>query len=151
MALSLNKYKQKRNFQETSEPEGQISQLQQNRFVIQEHWASHHHFDFRLEMEGVLRSWAVPKGLPEETGVKRLAVETEPHPLEYLNFEGQIPEGSYGAGRVEIYDQGKYVLKSQDSKAMSFELKGKKLKGLYHLVKMDDKNWLIFKDEKRTE
>lgn len=151
MTLSLDKYKQKRNFKSTTEPEGQIIESGKSRFVVQEHWASHHHFDFRLEIEGVLKSWAVPKGVPEEIGIKRLAIETEPHPIEYIDFEGQIPEGSYGAGRVEIYDQGKYILKSKDKKAMSFELKGKELKGLYHLIKIDDKNWLIFKDEKRTE
>ncbi len=122
------------------------------RFVVHEHWASRHHFDFRLEMDGVLRSWAVPKGPPLEPGVKRLAVEVEDHPLEYADFEGTIPEGEYGAGKVEIWDRGDYWLKTKTPKEIRFELKGKKLDGDFTLILMKEergrKQWLLFKRKK---
>ncbi len=122
------------------------------RFVVHEHWASRHHFDFRLEMDGVLRSWAVPKGPPLEPGVKRLAVEVEDHPLEYADFEGTIPEGEYGAGKVEIWDRGDYWLKTKTPKEIRLELKGKKLDGDFTLILMKEergrKQWLLFKRKK---
>ena len=119
-----------------------------NRFVVQEHWASHHHFDFRLEMDGVLKSWAVPKGVPEKKGKRVLAIQTEDHPVSYLNFEGEIPEGCYGAGIVKIFDKGRYELIERTENKIVFELKGKKLKGKYILLKFKKPNqWLLFKIE----
>jgi DNA ligase D-like protein (predicted 3'-phosphoesterase) len=114
-------------------------------FVLHEHWASHHHFDLRLEMDGVLKSWAVPKDPPLKKGIKRLAIQVEDHPLSYANFEGEIPEGFYGAGKVKIWDKGNYDLVERDEKKIVFVLKGKKLAGKYCLLKFRDKNWLFFK------
>ncbi len=119
-------------------------------FVIQKHDASRLHYDFRLEKDGVLKSWAVPKEPPQEIGIKRLAVEVPDHLLDYANFEGKIPEGQYGAGLVEIWDKGYYIPSKFDSTEIIFELKGKKLKGIYCLIKLKpklppDKNWLFFK------
>ncbi len=144
--MSLKEYKKKRRFNETPEPEGKVSKTSEKRFVIQEHWASHHHFDFRLEMEGVLKSWAVPKGVPEKKGIKRLAVQTEDHPLGYIDFEGEIPEGSYGAGKVKVFDKGNYELKEKEKNKIIFELKGKKVEGDYSLIRFKKPNqWLLFK------
>lgn len=155
--MALEKYQAKRKFAETPEPRGKVAGVGKNRFVAQEHWASHHHFDFRLEMEGVLKSWAVPKGLPEKKGIKRLAVQVEDHPVGYINFEGKIPEGLYGAGKVKIYDKGTYELIDKTKGKISFTLKGKKLKGEYHLIKIypvrkgisngakRSKQWLLIK------
>ena len=118
-------------------------------FVVQEHWASHHHFDFRLEMDGVLKSWAVPKGPPETKGVKRLAMAVDDHDLEYGTFEGEIPEGQYGAGKVSIWDNGTYDLKLRKPDEIAFELHGRRLQGEYALVLMkkerDRQLWLLFK------
>lgn len=143
--MDLKKYQAKRHFGVTSEPKGKIEKTGQSRFVVHEHHASHLHYDFRLEMGGVLKSWAVPKGPPEASGVKRLAVAVEDHPVEYIDFHGTIPEGQYGAGTVEIWDKGKFVLKEKNAKAMKFEMRGEKLKGDYALVKMEEKNWLLYK------
>ena len=96
-------------------------------------------------MDGVLKSWAVPKGPPEAAGVKRLAVAVEDHPVDYIDFEGTIPEGQYGAGTVKIWDNGKFVLKERAPRALKFELFGKKLKGDYALVNFKGKNWLLYK------
>jgi bifunctional non-homologous end joining protein LigD len=115
------------------------------RFVIQKHQATHFHFDFRLEMYGVLKSWAVPKGLPEEPGIKRLAVAVEDHALGYIDFEGVIPGGHYGAVVVEVLDKGEYELESREERKIVFHLTGKKVKGRYALIHTKDKNWLIFK------
>lgn len=118
------------------------------RFVVQEHHASHLHWDFRLELDGVLKSWAVPKEPPKEAGVKRLAVQVDDHDLDYIDFEGEIPEGEYGAGKVKIWDKGTYEMESVHKTKMVFNLKGKKLKGGYVLlkfVKAGPKNWLFFK------
>ncbi len=115
-------------------------------FVIQKHAARRLHYDLRLEMDGVLKSWAVPKKPPKTPGIKRLAVQVEDHPIEYANFEGIIPEGHYGAGRVEIWDKGSYVLKERTDNKIVFELNGEKLKGTYALLRFKgDKNWLFFK------
>ncbi len=115
------------------------------RFVVHKHQASHLHYDFRLEMEGVLKSWAVPKGPPTEPGVRRLAVEVEDHPLDYINFEGIIPEGFYGADKVEIWDEGEYELQEKKPNQLTFMLHGEKLKGKYTLIRTDAKNWLLLK------
>jgi bifunctional non-homologous end joining protein LigD len=141
----LKNYHQKRHFNITSEPYGEVKETGKHRFVVHEHHATHLHYDFRLEMEGVLKSWAVPKGPPEEAGIKRLAVQVEDHPVNYINFQGVIPSGQYGAGVVKIWDKGKFILKSKTKNAIRFELKGKKLKGNYALVKFKDKNWLLYK------
>ena len=119
-------------------------------FVIQKHKATHLHYDFRLEEGGVLKSWALPKEPPLDENVKRLAIQVEDHELGYANFEGQIPKGGYGAGTVEIWDKGYYVPLKFEPKEILVELKGKKLKGAYCLIKLkpnlsQDKNWLIFK------
>jgi len=116
-------------------------------FVIQEHWASHHHFDFRLEMDGVLKSWAVPKEIPTEEGIKRLAIQVEDHPLEYANFEGEIPEGQYGAGKVKIWDKGEYEIIERKEDKIKFRLKGIKLNGIYQLIKYKgrENQWLLMK------
>jgi DNA ligase D-like protein (predicted 3'-phosphoesterase) len=145
MSSDLRKYQAKRKFSVTSEPEGKVKIKGKSRFVVQEHHASHLHYDFRLELDGVLKSWAVPKGPPEVAGVKRLAVAVEDHPVDYIDFHGIIPEGEYGAGAVEIWDNGEYVLESREPKALKFELRGKKLKGDYTLVNFKEKNWLLYK------
>lgn len=148
--MGLKEYRKKRNFKKTSEPLGGKASKHKPIFVIQEHWASHFHYDFRLEAFGVLKSWAVPKGPPTEVGEKRLAVEVEDHPIAYATFKGQIPEGEYGAGTVKIWDHGYWlpaeqIKKSLDAGHLEFELHGKKLKG----------RWLYYKElkpclEKRT-
>jgi len=161
--MSLSRYKEKRNFKETPEPRGGKSDSDRLRFVIQKHDASRLHYDFRLEMEGVLKSWAVPKGPSTDPSVKRLAMMVEDHPFDYRNFEGIIPSG-YGAGTVIIWDEGFYEpagSESKDKKAqdkelragihagkLHFNLHGKKLKGEFALVKVNgrgENGWLLFK------
>ncbi|KON29857.1 hypothetical protein AC482_05395 [miscellaneous Crenarchaeota group-15 archaeon DG-45] len=119
----------------------------EGRFVVQEHHATRLHWDFRLEMDGVLRSWAVPKEPPTRAGVRRLAVQVEDHQLDYIDFEGVIPEGEYGAGTVEIWDRGTYSLESRKPDKLVFEISGQKMKGRYVLLNFTDKpeNWLLFK------
>ncbi len=118
------------------------------RFVIQKHKATHLHYDFRLEMDNALKSWAVPKEPPTESGVKRLAVQVEDHALDYIDFEGRIPEGEYGAGTVEIWDKGTYTLKNRTEKMIEFTLEGTKLKGNYALIHFKDNNWLLIRKKK---
>ncbi len=115
------------------------------RFVVHRHDASHLHYDFRLEAQGVLKSWAVPKGLPGSAGVKRLAVAVEDHQLDYIGFEGTIPEGQYGAGEVRIWDNVTYEAESWKEDKIVFTLKGKKASGRYALVRMKERNWLLMK------
>lgn len=143
--MSLDLYRQKRDFSVTPEPKGGIETETGGRFVVQRHQATRLHYDFRLELDGVLKSWAVPKGPPTEPGIRRLAVAVEDHPVDYINFEGTIPEGEYGAGTVEIWDKGTFELKERTDRAISLFLHGKKLQGDYRLVNFKEKNWLIFK------
>ena len=119
-------------------------------FVIQKHAASHRHYDFRLEKDGVLKSWAIPKEPPQKSDIKRLAVQVEDHTLDYADFEGEIAAGLYGAGRVQIWDKGKYTPLKFGAEEIIFELNGQRLKGTYCLIKLrpkfpQDKDWLFFK------
>jgi len=146
--MTLEKYWQKRKFDKTPEPKGRVLKTGKNRFVVHDHFAikARHHHDLRLEMDGVLKSWAVPKGVPEKTKTRRLAIQTEDHPVDYINFEGKIPEGLYGAGIVKIFDKGKYELIEKSKNRIIFELKGEKLKGNYNLIKFRKLNqWLLSK------
>jgi len=118
------------------------------RFVLHEHFSHHHHFDFRLEREGVLASWAVPKGLPGMHGERRLAIEVEDHPLSYGDFEGKIPEGEYGAGEVRIADTGTYDTLAWTGDRVEVVLHGKLFSGKYVILrfkKAGEKNWIILK------
>ncbi len=108
-------------------------------FVVHEHFAKRHHYDLRLEMKGVLKSWAIPKEIPIKKGEKRLAIQTEDHKLSYADFEGEIPKGFYGAGTVKIFDKGEYKLLEVSDDKIVFFLKGKKIFGKYALIKM--KSW----------
>jgi bifunctional non-homologous end joining protein LigD len=145
---ALRSYQEKRNFSITREPEGPRTMTEGNSFVIQEHHAHRLHYDFRLERDGVLKSWAVPKGIPEVPGEKHLAVAVEDHPLEYGHFEGTIAKGEYGAGTVTIWDEGTYDTKHWAGDKIEVILHGSRLNGHYVLVpfKRAGKNeWLIFK------
>ena len=149
---SIDKYNEKRNFDRTVEPKGKIEKSIKNRFVVQHHIASHDHYDFRLEYNGILLSWAVPKGPSHNTKDKRLAVQVEDHPLSYRNFEGVIPKGEYGAGIVMLWDRGTYNMikpfkETLKKDYLKFELKGKKLKGKWTLKKFKDDNWLLIKEK----
>jgi bifunctional non-homologous end joining protein LigD len=119
---------------------------QTRRFVVQEHHATHLHWDFRLELDGVLKSWAVPKEPPLKPNVRRLAVEVEDHPLSYIDFEGIIAEGQYGAGTVKIWDKGTYAMEDRKPEKMVFNLNGKKMRGGYVLLRFKEEGqWLLFK------
>ncbi|OGJ12882.1 3'-phosphoesterase [Candidatus Pacearchaeota archaeon RBG_19FT_COMBO_34_9] len=148
--MSLKAYKKKRKFAKTPEPSATIKKSSGKKliFVVHEHHASHLHWDLRLEMDGVLKSWAVPKIPPITKNIKRLAIQVEDHPLAYANFHGIIPEGNYGAGKMIIWDKGKYNLLDKNPKKIIAELHGKKLKGKYALIKTsygNKKGWLFFK------
>lgn len=155
--MVLETYRNKRNFHKTSEPSGSKTRAEKNTafiFVVQKHHASHLHYDFRLEIAGVLKSWAIPKGPSLNPKDKRLAVMTEDHPLDYATFAGTIPEGEYGAGKVEIWDHGTWEpigdpMKGLNSGKLHFNLHGKKLKGTWTLIafKQEQKNWLLMKNE----
>ncbi len=150
--MSLEKYKKKRNFKKTSEPKARKKRESKGKliYVIQKHQASHLHWDLRLEFDGVLRSWAVPKEPSKDPKVRRLAVQVEDHPVEYAKFEGEIPEGQYGAGAVKIWDRGTFEPISVKDKKIIFKINGKKLKGTYVLVKFKPpKNWLFFKKKEQ--
>jgi len=143
--MSLARYKAKRDFRRTREPAGRKRAAKPHhtpKFVVQKHAATRLHYDFRLELDGVLKSWAVPKGFPVVKGEKRLAMQVEDHPIEYGGFEGTIPPGNYGTGTVMLWDFGDYeILESKPLEALkkgklSLELRGKKLKGRWHLVRM---------------
>ena len=156
--MGLKTYKGKRDFQKTPEPGGGPDKKKLGKkadlvYIIQRHQASRLHYDLRLEEEGVLKSWAVPKEPPVEEGVRRLAVQVEDHPLAYAGFEGTIPEGEYGAGTVKIWDKGSYVPEETMPAKRVFEIKGGVLRGRYCLIKLkiqdpEDHNWLFFKMKK---
>jgi bifunctional non-homologous end joining protein LigD len=158
--MSLTTYKQKRNFKTTKEPAGKKAAKSAFRFVVQRHMASHLHYDFRLELGGVLKSWAIPKGPSLNPSQKRLAVMVEDHPVDYIGFKGTIPEGNYGAGTVDIWDKGTFIpvnakhepvsekeaLQGIEKGELKFALKGKKLNGEFVLVQFKGtKNWLLIK------
>lgn len=155
--MSLDNYRKKRNFNKTPEPKGLAKQPDTHTFVIQKHAASHLHYDFRLELNGVLKSWAIPKGPCLDSNVKRLAMHVEDHPIEYGSFEGIIPKGQYGGGTVMLWDQGIWVpLDPNPTKAylkghLHFELQGTKLHGTWDLIrfKKDGKaeSWLLKKSD----
>lgn len=162
--MGLERYNQKRDFNKTAEPEGKVAPKHKDLiFVVQKHNASRLHYDFRLEMEGVLKSWAVPKGPSMNPADKRLAVMVEDHPYSYKNFEGSIPQGEYGGGDVIVWDNGNYTTSEELNPGETAEqhllaglkkgslkifLNGKKLKGEFALVKMHgrgENNWLLLK------
>jgi bifunctional non-homologous end joining protein LigD len=159
--VALEEYRKKRKFNISPEPSGEPRSAAVPaaplRYVIQKHRATQLHYDFRLEINGVLRSWAVPKGPSPDPSVKRLAMEVEDHPLEYGDFEGVIPEGEYGGGTVMVWDQGEWSPESEDMESalkkgdLKFTLRGKKLHGSWVLVRTRgfgskaDKSWLLIK------
>lgn len=165
--MGLTSYKKKRSFRSTPEPVGGKPSNETLRFVVQKHKASRLHYDFRLEMRGALKSWAVPKGPSLNPEDKRLAMEVEDHPYDYKDFEGNIPKGNYGAGTVIVWDEGTYepldteggkkamekdLMKQWRAGSLKFRLKGKKLKGEFALVKMkseEDNAWLLIKHKDR--
>lgn len=163
--MGLSEYKKKRDFKVTAEPSGGAKTAAKrrksaSRFVIQKHDASHLHYDFRLEMAGVLKSWAVPKGLPWKKGEKHLAVEVEDHPVAYGEFEGIIPDGQYGGGTVMLWDRGHYAVEGGEPEAslrdgkLKLTLEGEKAKGEWSLVRtrMDaaKPQWLLIKTASST-
>ncbi|PTT96492.1 ATP-dependent DNA ligase, partial [Pseudomonas sp. HMWF031] len=166
--MGLDEYFQKRDFKNTPEPEGKFNKENKNRFVIQRHKATRLHYDLRLEMQGVLKSWAVPKGPSLNPEDKRLAIQTEDHPVEYLTFHGTIPKGNYGAGEMVIWDEGTYtspeggteedLIKQLKKGDLKLEFFGKRIRGKFALVHTrrggeKDNQWLLIKekDEFSTE
>jgi DNA ligase D-like protein (predicted 3'-phosphoesterase) len=143
--MSLSEYQEKRDFAKTKEPQWRSSHEDLHRFVVQKHQARNLHYDFRLELGGVLRSWAVPKGPPLKSGIRRLAIQVEDHPVDYIDFTGEIPQGEYGAGSVEIWDKGEFDLETDSADVIEFSLRGEKLSGRYALIHTDDKNWLFIR------
>ncbi len=163
--LTLKEYKKKRNFKLTPEPkQSKTSSKYKNIFVIQKHDATNLHYDFRIEIDGVLASWAVPKGPSTDPKEKRLAIRTENHPLQYADFEGIIPAKQYGGGTVIVWDKGKYknqrnikMSKALKEGKIEIWLKGKKIKGGYNLIrtsknKQGKERWLLMKaDDKKAD
>ena len=161
--MSLKRYLKKRDFSKTNEPKPKIK-TKGKIFVIQKHFARTLHYDFRIQIGNSLRSWAVPKNIPKSTKVRRLAILTENHPLEYASFAKTIPKGEYGAGKVEIYDRGIFynIKKDEHGKTIPLEksfkmgsievfLKSKKIDAAYAIIRFKDKkNWLIVKMKKRN-
>jgi bifunctional non-homologous end joining protein LigD len=156
MARKLSEYNRKRSFERTPEPSGDGKPKPArkpakrrdpagNRFVIQEHHARRLHWDFRLERDGVLVSWALPRGIPRDRGEKRLAVHTEDHPLDYIDFAGEIPKGEYGAGKVTIWDRGTYEAEKFEPEKVVVALHGERVSGRYALFQTKDDNWLILR------
>jgi bifunctional non-homologous end joining protein LigD len=145
--VSLEEYWAKRYFSRTPEPRGEVKQDQGSRFVVQEHHAGRLHWDLRLERDGVLASWAVPKGVPEDWGIRRLAVRTEDHPVEYADFQGIIPKGEYGGGTIEIWDRGEYEAEKWRDDEIIVHLSGGRLNGRYCMIglKGQEGNWLLFR------
>ena len=139
----LAEYEKKRDFNKTPEPLRSDLEVPGSRFVIQRHHASHLHYDLRLEEEGVLKSWAIPRGMPPVPGVKRLAVQTEDHPLKYLSFEGEIPKGEYGGGMMWVYAQGRYEITKEKKNGFYFRLSGRELSAEYRMHLMKGKEWLM--------
>ncbi len=155
--MTLKLYNKKRDITKTSEPKGKATKYDGHRFVVQEHHATNLHFDFRLEMSGAMKSWAVPKGPSMNPSGKHLAVMVEDHPIGYYTYEGEIPVGQYGAGEVRRWDSVTYTaigdqpIETQlKAGKLTFILKGKKLKGEFHMVEMKGRgknNWLLFRHE----
>jgi bifunctional non-homologous end joining protein LigD len=149
----LAEYNRKRRFGVTPEPAGKQGRAKKEdlQFVVQKHRASHLHYDFRLEHDGVMLSWSIPKGPALDPSVRRLAMQTEDHPIDYNQFEGVIPEGEYGGGTVMIWDRGTWEPEVEDvDRALAkgdlkFKLHGKKLRGSWALVRMRDRQWLLIK------
>jgi bifunctional non-homologous end joining protein LigD len=156
--MSLETYREKRDFTKSPEPKGRKGKAAGNSFVIQKHAARRLHYDLRLEHGGALLSWAVTRGPSLVPGEKRLAVRVEDHPLDYGDFEGTIPEGQYGAGAVIVWDRGSWAAEGDIEKGLAkghleFELQGEKLAGRWHLVRMAKRprekreNWLLIKSD----
>jgi DNA ligase D-like protein (predicted ligase)/DNA ligase D-like protein (predicted polymerase)/DNA ligase D-like protein (predicted 3'-phosphoesterase) len=139
----LESYEQKRDFEKTSEPKPQLDIGGGNNFVVHRHHATNLHYDLRLEQDGVLKSWAVPRGLPPHPGVKRLAVQTEDHPMKYLTFDGKIPKGQYGGGDMWIYALGKYQITKDKKDGFYFRLSSKEISGEYRIYKIKNKEFLL--------
>ena len=161
--MVLKEYKRKRKFHITPEPKPKITKGKRALFVVQKHHARRLHYDFRIAVKGVLKSWAVPKGIPKKAKEKRLAIQTEDHPLAYAKFEGTIPKGEYGAGKVILWDKGNYCNLKRDDKGKEISLstclkkgqieiylEGKRYKGAYALIHFKEKNWLIMKMKTST-
>ncbi|MCH8128252.1 non-homologous end-joining DNA ligase [candidate division KSB1 bacterium] len=140
---TLKGYEKKREFEKTSEPKAEEIGGDGNAFVVHRHHASRLHYDLRLEHEGTLRSWAVPRGLPPRPGIKRMAISVEDHPLKYLNFEGEIPKGQYGGGMMWIFAQGKYEITKQKKDGFYFRLNSKAVNGEYRIYQTRGNEWLF--------
>src|SRR6266699_2459933 len=152
----LRTYREKRDFRRTAEPEPRVKPGIGWQFVVQKHAARRLHYDLRLELDGVLKSWAVTRGPSLVPGEKRLAVQTEDHPMDYLEFEGNIPKGEYGGGSVIVWDRGRWTPEGDPHQGLkkghlTFSLDGERLKGRWHLVRMRPRpgekkqQWLLFK------